>query len=118
AEPALSADDVEGDHDAVTGCEACDVGADRLDDADRLVADAVARRHRRLAMEEVQVRTADRRRGDADDRVVRVLDHRGGDVRDADLVDVLVDDRFHPRSSTNSVGTSPARLTSTFAALT
>src|SRR5439155_7859008 len=123
AEPAMAAHDVEGQHDPVAGGEPFDVGADRLHHPDRLVADRLAGGQRGLAAVEVEVRTADRRGGDAHDRVVSVLDHRVGDVADPDLLHAFVDDGLHPRtdrsnycSSTNCVGTSPARFTSTLAA--
>ena len=52
----------------MTRCPSCSrhAGAELVDDADRLVADDAARRHGILALEDVDVGAADRRRGDAD----------------------------------------------------
>src|SRR5919201_4360230 len=72
--------------------------ADLLDDPHRLVAEDVAVLHAgRLAAVEVEVGAADRRRGDADDRVDRLLDPRVGDVLDAELLGPVPDDCLHRR---------------------
>ena len=77
AHPAVAAGDVERDDDAVAGLDVGDVGADLLDDAHRLVAEDVARGEVGAQdLVEVQVRPADRGRGDLDDRVGR-LSSRG-----------------------------------------
>src|SRR5215204_5117534 len=68
-----------------------------LDDADRLVAEDVARPEERPAEDavQVQVRAADRRRGDAYDRVRGLLDTRVSDVIDTNVLPAVPDDRFH-----------------------
>ena len=63
-----------------------DLGADRLDDAHRLVAEDVALVEERAEhLVQVQVRAAEPGRGDPDDRVGRLLDRRVGDRVDADV---------------------------------
>jgi hypothetical protein len=77
ARPAVPAGDVEGDDDAVARLDVGDPGADLLDDPHRLVAEDVALVDEGAEhLVEVQVRAADARRGDAHDRVGRLLDPR------------------------------------------
>jgi hypothetical protein len=96
AHPAAAAGDVEGDHDAVAGFDVFDLGADLLDDPHRLVSEDVALvdEHPQHLVE-VQVRAADRGRGDADDRVGRVLDRRIGDLVDADVAFAVEGECLH-----------------------
>jgi hypothetical protein len=61
----VPAGDVEGYHDAVAGRDVLDIGADLLDYAHRLVPDDVSLAHQRRELGvEVQIRAADRGRGD------------------------------------------------------
>ena len=73
-----------------------DLGADLLDDAHRLVAEDVALVHERAEhLVEVQVGAADAARGDADDRVGRLLDRRVGDRVDANVALAVPGDCLH-----------------------
>ena len=75
AHPAVPARDLEREHDAVADLEVADLAADLLDDAHRLVAEDVTAVHERAErLVEVQVRPADVRAGDLDDRVGGLLD--------------------------------------------
>jgi hypothetical protein len=75
AHVAVAAGHLERDHHAVAGRDLGDLAAHLLDDAYRLVPQHVALSHERAHhLVEVQVRAADRRRGDANDRVRRLLD--------------------------------------------
>src|SRR6185312_4421664 len=81
AHPTRTARDIERDDDPVAHLHPGDSGADLLDDTHCLVAHDVAGMH--VGPEEfiqVQVRPADRRRGDLDDDVIGFLDARIGDV--------------------------------------
>ena len=79
--PAVAAGDRERHDHAVADLQVLDLRADLDDLAHELVAEDVALLHRRdEAVVEVQVRAADRRRGDPDDRVARVQDLRVGHV--------------------------------------
>ncbi len=101
-EPARTTRDVEGDDDAIAGSDAVHLGADRLHHADGLVAEDGARFDRRLAVEEVEVRSADRRPRHPNDRVGRTLDDRRRDVGDLHPAIVGEHDRAHasPRPGT------------------
>ena len=101
-EPARPARDVEGHHDALAGSNAAYVVADRLHHADGLVPEDGARFDRRLAMEEVEVRSADRRPRHPHDRVGRTFDDRRRDVGDLHPATVGEHDRAHatPRPGT------------------
>ena len=112
AEPAVPAGDVERDRDAVTRANASDLVPHRLHDADRLVSERFTRLHRGLAVEQVEIAAADRRAGDADDRVAGFLELRIGDIGDADAADPVEDDRAHQPSSGKVVSTSPAMYAS------
>ena len=69
---------------------------DLLDDAHGLVAEDVARRHERAErLVQMQVRAADVRRRDLDDRVGGLLDDRVRDRLDADLASALPGDCSH-----------------------
>jgi hypothetical protein len=84
-----AARDGERDDDPVadTRFRLLDPGPDLDDLAHELVAHDVAVLHRRdVPVEQVQVRPADRGRGDPDDRVAPVEDSRVGDVADLDFV--------------------------------
>ena len=77
AEPARAARGDAGDEHAVADLDRLHAGADRLDGPDRFVAEDPPVGHgRNVALEDVQIRAADRRGVDAHDRV-RV----GGDLR-------------------------------------
>ena len=95
AEPAGPARDVERHHDAITGTDAGDVLADRLHDTDGLVAEHGPRFDRRLAVEEVEIGSADRRPRHPDDRIGRTFDDRGRDVGDLHPTAVGEHDRSH-----------------------
>jgi hypothetical protein len=84
AEPAAAAGDVErGDH-PLARAEPGDGVANALDDPDGLVAGHVTRFERCLAVQEVQVRSADGRQADPDDRVGGVGDGRLPHVAELD----------------------------------
>ncbi len=86
AHPAVPAGDVERNHDPVADGDVRYVGADRLDDAHRFVAEDVAIVDERSEeLVEVEVRAAQAGRGDPDDRVGRLLDRRIGDGLDPDV---------------------------------
>ena len=86
AHEAVTAGDVERHDDAVSHLEVAGLGTDRLDDAHRLVAQDVALGHERPEhLVDVQVGAAQARRGDADDRVRRLLDRRVGNLLDPDV---------------------------------
>src|SRR5262249_5596098 len=71
---------------AVADLQVLDRAAELHDLAHELVAEDVAALHRRHeAVVEVEIRAADRRRGDPHDRVARVEDPRVRDLLDADL---------------------------------
>jgi hypothetical protein len=96
AHPAGAAGDVEGDDDAVPGLDLCDLGADLLDDPHGLVAEDVALVDERSEhLVEVQVRAADGRRGDAHDRIGRLLDRRVGHGVDPNVPLAVVGQRLH-----------------------
>ena len=80
-----------------------DFGADLDHLAHELVAEDVARLHRRdVAVVEVQVRAADRGRGDLDDRVARIDDLGIVDRVDADVVLAVPGERAHQAISSSS----------------
>ncbi len=85
-------------HHAVPGAEVPHLGPHLGDDADRLVAEDAALLHvGHGAPDEVQVGTADRRGGDADDRVVRVLDGGVRHVVQTDVADGVPYNGLHER---------------------
>ncbi len=71
-----------------------DAGAELVDDADRLVADDQSRSDRVLALEDVDVGAADRRRGDADDGLAGAGMWLG-DGLDTDVARTVEDGRAH-----------------------
>jgi len=78
----------ERDDDAVSRAQLRDLGADLLHEAHRFVAEDVAGMHERAHdLVEVEIRAADRARGDPHDRVSRALDRR---------IRVLVDAHIPP----------------------
>src|SRR3954449_6761775 len=88
-----------------------DLRSDLLHDPDRLVADDVALLHLDdLAAVEVQVRSADRRGRDPDDRVGRFLDGRVVDLVDADVLFAVPNDCSHERRGTRSAASLSAAL--------
>ena len=92
-----AAADRRADHHALARLEVAHLRAERLDDADALVAEDRPRLHaRHRAADEVQVGAADRARRQADDGVLGVLDLRLGDVVDANVPDPVENDSFHP----------------------
>ena len=129
AEPARPAGDRERDCDPVPHRDAAYARPHGLDHTDGLVPDLLARRERGLAVQEVQVRAADRRQAHPHDRVVRLPQDGLGNLGDDDPPHALEDDRAHRTSlgptgyrgggsSRNSVGTVVVRCTSSFAART
>ena len=96
AEPAGAARDRERHDDAVALLELRDGRPDLDDLAHRLVAEDVARLHRRhVAVVEVEVGAADGGRGDLDDHVARILDLRVGDGVDPDVALAVPANRPH-----------------------
>jgi hypothetical protein len=95
AEGAGAVRERERHHDEVTWLDVADLGADVLDDADRLVA------HRPpglLPLEgcvRPEIAAADAGADDADDRVGRLLDPRVGDVLDPDVPSRVHDSCSH-----------------------
>ena len=99
AEAAAAAGGDAGDEHAVARLERRDRGADLDDRADGLVAEDRPGLHLGdVALEDVQVGSADRRRVDADDRVRRLLDARIRDLVPGALAGAVVDERFHGSS--------------------
>ena len=85
----------EAGDDPVARLDAADMGSDLLDDTRELMAEDGAGLDRDPLVVEVEVRPSDRRRGDPDQSIVRVLDRRLGDVVDANLLETLKRDRLH-----------------------
>lgn len=82
----MTAGDVERNHHAVARFEVGDSRTGFFDNADRFVADDIARRHEwRQHFVEMEVRPADRGRGDADDRIGRFLDRGVGHFFDRNV---------------------------------
>jgi hypothetical protein len=80
----MPAGDVERHDDAIARLDMRHVRADLLDDPHWLVTEDIALLHvHRQHPVEVQIRTADSRRGDPHDRVGRLLDHRIGHLVNA-----------------------------------
>src|SRR6185369_6091606 len=99
AEEAAAAGDGEGDDHAVAEREVLDLAAELDDLAHELVAQDVPLLHGGdVAVVEVEVRAADRGRGDADDGVAPVQDRRVGDVFYPDVVFTVPTECFHDRS--------------------
>jgi hypothetical protein len=91
----VAARDVERDDDRVADGDLPHAGADFFDDPHRLVAEDVAVLHAgRLAAVQMQVGAADRRRRDADDRIVGALELRVVDRVDAELLVAVPYDRL------------------------
>src|SRR5207247_2052535 len=82
-------------YDPVAGLEALHLGPDVLYHADELVTENGAWAHRRVAVQDVQVRPAHRAQCDLDQGVVRGRDRRLGDVADLDITFALEGERFH-----------------------
>ncbi len=100
AHEAVTAGDVERDHDTVPAADRRHVGAGLLDDAHRLVPQDVARvevgaEH----LVEMQVRAADAAGGDPHDDVRGFLDDRVGDRLDTDVAPPLPGQCTHALSS-------------------
>ena len=90
AEVAAAARDGERHHDAIADLQSRVVLADLDDLAHELMAEHVALLHRRdVAVVDVQVGSADRRRRDLDDRVARIQDDRVGHGLDPDRLPCL-----------------------------
>jgi hypothetical protein len=84
------------DHDAVADRQVVDPLSDLDDLPHELVPEDVALRHRRhVAVVEMQVRAADRRGGDPNDRVAIVEQHRVRNLLDLDGVASRPADRAH-----------------------
>ena len=96
AHEAVAAGDVERHHDTIPRPDVRHLGADLFDDPHRLVPEDVSRFHvHREDAVEVQVRTADRRRGDPHDRIRRLLDHRIRNLIDPDVFGSVPDHCLH-----------------------
>jgi hypothetical protein len=97
AEKAIAARNREGNHHAVAGFEIVHVEPALDHFAHKLMAENVARFHRRnQAVVQMQVGAADRRPGDFDDRVAPVKNLRIGYVFDAEIVPAVPTVGFHP----------------------
>src|SRR5699024_10985973 len=90
-----AAGDIERKHDAVTGPDRGYAFSHLLDDSHVLVAERDAGFGVRATFVHVQVRTADRRRGDADDHIRGVGDPRIVDLLDGDFAWPSVADCLH-----------------------
>src|SRR5690606_29175301 len=107
AHEAVAARDVEGNDHAVADGEQCHVRPDLDDLAHRLVPEDVpAIEERTQQLVQVQVRAADRGRGDADDRITGLLDHRVLDLVDPDVALSLPGECFHAFTLAHTVGGS------------
>src|SRR5206468_170235 len=96
AEETVATRDRERDDDAVAAFEFLIARSDFDHFAHELVPQDVSRLHRgNVAVEQVEIRAADRGRRDAHDRVTRVQDLRIGDALDADIVLAMPNQRFH-----------------------
>src|SRR5690606_23109173 len=74
--------------------------ADFFDDAHRLMTENIPLLHRRIeAVEQMEVRPANRRRGNPDNRIAGVFDFRFGDVVAANIADTVPYERFHGEGS-------------------
>ena len=103
AVPAVAAGDRERHDDAIADLQVRDAAADLDDLAHELVPEDVALLHRRdVAVVEMQIRPADRRRGDLHDRVTVVEDLGVGDVLDLDRVAARPDGRPHRAPTVSS----------------
>jgi hypothetical protein len=92
---ALAAGDVEGQADPVADLQALDVFADFDDLSEVLVPERAARLEVGPPLVHVQVRAADVRRRDPDERVGRALDAGIVDVRDGYVARPVVYDCLH-----------------------
>jgi hypothetical protein len=114
AEEAAAACDRERDDDAVADAQSGVLSADLDDLAHELVAENVAGlQSRDEAVEQVQIRSADRRRRDADDRVTGIQDLRIRHALDSDVVRAVPYNGFHrrwPRGCPAVVGISPVSI--------
>src|SRR5947209_11286158 len=107
AHEARAAGDVERDHDALTGMDPGDAGANLLHDAHRFVAENVTLAQERAEyLVQVQVGSADTGRRDPHDRVGRVFDLRIGDRVDADVTLAVPCHCLHLRSPDAPVGST------------
>src|SRR5436305_1375184 len=96
AVPAVAAGDGEGDDDTVSRLQVLDLAADLHDLAHELVAEDVPLLHGGdVAVVKVEVRAADRRRGDAHDGVAGVEDLGIRDGLDPDVVLAVPADCSH-----------------------
>ena len=92
---ALAAWSDRADDDAVPDCVlVLEAFAERLDDADRFVAEDQTRSHRVFAFDDVDVGAADRRDGDADHCFARTR-LRFGDLFDPQFIHAAEHDGFH-----------------------
>jgi hypothetical protein len=82
-------------HDHVAPGEPADLGADVLDDAEELVADAVAVLDGGLGAVGPQIAAADACAQHPDHRVGRLLDHRAGDLADPYVSGAVDQSRSH-----------------------
>ena len=77
----MAARDLEGHDHPITGTNLSDVATDLEHDADRLMAQHVTGTHEGAhGLVQVEIGSADVGTGDLDDRVVRFLDDRVGDL--------------------------------------
>ena len=107
ARAALAARRDRADEDALADLVPGDAGAELLDDADRLMADDEPRADRVLALHDVDVGAADRRRGHADDGLAWT-GMRPRDLLDADVARAVEHRRPHEvgRDGSRSRGVS------------
>src|SRR4029077_19149916 len=97
AQGAVAAGGEEARHDPVAGLESSDLAPDLFDRADELVSEHRTGVHRRLAVQDVQVRAADGSERDLDQHVPGTAEYRSRDVYDLDLALALESQRLHRR---------------------
>ena len=96
AHPAVSAGDLEGHHNSIAGTNLADLATDLEDDPDRLMAEYVPRTHEGAhGLVQVKIGPADIAAGDLDDRVVRFLDDRVGNLFHRDVAEALPGNGLH-----------------------
>src|SRR5699024_8607982 len=113
---AEAAGHIERKHDAVAGGNRGHPLSHLLDDSHVLVAERDAGFGVRATFVHVQVRTADRRRGDADDHIRGIDDPRIVDLLDGDFAWPFVDDCLHQEitsTAASATALGSVRTTST-----
>ena len=96
-------------YDELTNLDAANVGADVLDDADRLVAHVAPRVAGLHCLVRPEVAAADRGARDADQRVGRFDQSRVGDVLDPNVAGAVHDSCTHVQAASMPLPASPRR---------